>query len=101
MSNLDGRLEVFYIGTNSFIYHNWQVNEGDTWAGEETLRGLAATARQMSPGRYPDGRLDLFYVGDNFRLYHISQTLPNDSYPVTLIDAAALSREVQRVPSQR
>jgi len=100
VSNQDGRLEVFYIGTNSFIYHNWQVNQSDGWAGEETLRGLAATARQMGAGMASDGRIDLFYVGMNFHLYHIGQMLPNDAYPVTLIDASTLSRKVQLVPSQ-
>jgi hypothetical protein len=23
--NADGRMEIFYVGTNNVIYHNWQV----------------------------------------------------------------------------
>jgi len=99
IQNLDGRIELIYVGTNVSLYHNRQDGPDDSWAGEETLRGLFASARQLGAGRNADGRLDLFYVGMNFRIYHIEQTLPNDAYPLTVVDVASLSREVQLVAS--
>jgi hypothetical protein len=36
--NQDGRLEIFYVGTNDRIYHNWQTTpNGNNWNGEVNL----------------------------------------------------------------
>ena len=35
--NQDGRLEVFYVGTDDKIYHNCQYPAGARWAGELLL----------------------------------------------------------------
>jgi hypothetical protein len=36
--NADGRLEIFYVGTNNDLYHNWQmqpsISDNENWAGE-------------------------------------------------------------------
>lgn len=37
-SNSNGSLEVFYIGLNGFLYHNWQTPSGN-WNGEALLGG--------------------------------------------------------------
>ena len=84
--NKDGRLEVFYIGTNLQLYHNYQVVPNGSWAGEESLSGLLDSAQQICVGQNQDGRLEIFYVGTNFKIYHNWQTLPNASYPISVID---------------
>jgi hypothetical protein len=72
--NLDGRLEVFYVGTNSGIYHNWQTApNGVFWEGE--IRFAGDSAKQVAVGRNTDGRLEIFYVGTNNGLYHNWQTV--------------------------
>jgi hypothetical protein len=35
--NTDGRLEVFYIGGNDVLYHNWQTTAGGSWSGQAHL----------------------------------------------------------------
>jgi hypothetical protein len=33
----DGRLEVFYIGTDNVLYHTWQIVPDGGWSGEYAL----------------------------------------------------------------
>jgi hypothetical protein len=73
--NADGRLEIFYIGTNDSLYHNWQVSPGGSWAGQTTL--ASDGARQVAVGQNADGRLEIFYVGTDYGLYHQWQTSPS------------------------
>ena len=78
--NADGRLEIFYVGTNNDLYHNWQLvpanwNQPTTvndWAGE--TRFPNDSAQQIAVGQNADGRLEIFYVGTNSDLYHNWQT---------------------------
>ena len=35
--NADGRIEVFYIGIDDVVYHNWQLAPNGKWIGESTL----------------------------------------------------------------
>jgi len=69
--NADGRLEIFYIGTNRGIYHNWQTDTG--WSGENRLCGWLDTALQICVGRNAAGWLELFYIGTNAGIYHNRQ----------------------------
>jgi len=55
--NHDRRLEIFYVGTNEKIYHNWQTSPNGGWAGEAPIGG---EARQICVGRNHDGRLEVF-----------------------------------------
>jgi hypothetical protein len=74
--NADGRLEIFYVGTNGDLYHNWQKTpNGILWAGE--TRFAQDSAKQVAAIRNQDGRLEIFYVGTNDALYHNWQTQPN------------------------
>ncbi len=36
-SNADGRIEVFYIGIDEVLYHNWQLVPNGKWIGENAL----------------------------------------------------------------
>jgi hypothetical protein len=74
--NADGRLEIFYVGTNNDLYHNHQtVPNGNGWAGETHFANNSA--KQVAVGQNQDGRLEIFYVGTNNDLYHNWQTAPN------------------------
>ncbi len=75
--NRDGRLEVFYVGTNDQIYHNWQVSAGANWNGESSFGGQA---QQLTLGMDADGRLELFYVGMDGNAYQNWQTAVNGSW---------------------
>ncbi len=68
MRNLGGRLEVFYVGTDNALYHNWQDPSGrGGWRGEASLGG---SAKQITVGQNSNGSLEAFYVGTNDALYH-------------------------------
>ena len=75
--NQDGRLEVFYVGTNDAIYHNYQTAPNNGWSGEQALGG---SAKQITVGQNQDGRLEVFYVGTNDAIYHNYQTAPNNGW---------------------
>jgi hypothetical protein len=73
--NHDGRLEVFYVGTDTAIYHNYQVTPNSGWNGEAALGGYAI---QLTVAQNQDTRLEVFYVGTNQVIYHTYQTAPNN-----------------------
>jgi hypothetical protein len=72
--NQDGRLEVFYVGTDNRIYHNYQVTPNAGWNGEVALGGFA---KQIAVAQNQDGRLEIFYVGTDNKIYHNYQVTPN------------------------
>jgi hypothetical protein len=85
--NDDGRLEIFYTGTDKTLYHDWQStpatlptvetpnapNNPNPWLGQ-TLFGKGNKANQVSLGQNSDGRLEIFYVGTGSDLFHGYQT---------------------------
>ena len=83
-NNVDGRLEIFYVGSNNDLFHNWQTQTPDfhnqatlnTWAGE--VRFAKNSADQVTVGTNSDGRLEIFYVGLNNELFHNWQNQPPD-----------------------
>ena len=90
-ANVDGRLEVFLIGTDGHLYHTWQTSPAnvaatadlDSWAilSPFISKGSRkASAKYIAVGRTADSRLELFYcgTGDNY-LYHNWQMQPADS----------------------
>src|SRR5690242_11812341 len=77
--NQDGRLEIFCVGQDNVIYHNYQLssNTTDQWYGQRLLETLGNKAKALAAGQQQDGRLDLFYIGTDDRLYHNWQTQPS------------------------
>jgi hypothetical protein len=75
--NQDGRLEVFYVGTDNRIYHNYQLIPNGGWRGESALGGFA---KQIAVGQDQDGRLEVFYVGTDGKIYHNYQLKPNTGW---------------------
>jgi hypothetical protein len=75
----DGHLEVFYVGTNNYLYHRWQMSPNSLVWSDET-RFPSDSATQVAVGRNKDGRLEIFYVGTNNDLYHNWQVAPNGTW---------------------
>jgi Rv2525c-like, glycoside hydrolase-like domain len=73
-SNPDGRLEVFYVGTDNAIYHDFQTAPNGGWYGQVPFGGKA---KQLAIGKHPDGRIEVFYIGTDDALYHNWQTPQN------------------------
>lgn len=69
--NRDGRLTVFYVGTDGKVRHNCQAPTPG-WKGQTELGGWA---KQLCVGQAADGGLHLVYVGTNDRLYQNRQTV--------------------------
>ena len=68
-------INIFYIGTDDSLYHNYQDPSGPNgWAGEKALGG---SAKNLIVARNPDGRLELFYIGTDNNIYHNYQD-PNN-----------------------
>jgi hypothetical protein len=74
-ANADGRLEVFYVGTNDQLFHRVQIAGG--WSAEIAF-GLGAT--DLAVSRNSDGRLELFYTTSTGALNHSRQLAPNGSW---------------------
>ena len=68
--NLDGRLEVFYIGTDGAIYHNYQETPNGSWSGENVLGKATNQAKSLVVAQNQDGRLEVFYIGTDDTIYH-------------------------------
>ncbi len=61
VSNIDGRLELFVLGSDKVVYHKWQLDPGThNWSGWASLGGKS---RQFSVTQHHDGRLEVFTVG--------------------------------------
>ena len=66
--NRDGRLELFFIGTNGEIHNTWQVSANGDWGTDKEVLGEAAT--ELALGQNQDGRLELFYWGRCDDVWH-------------------------------
>lgn len=73
--NADGRLELFYGGTDgdsvtdNKIYHRWQLTAGGAWSSDARMDGSGA--KTITAARNAgDGRLEVFYSGNSKAIYH-------------------------------
>lgn len=76
--NADGRLEVFVIGTDSAVWHNWQVSAGGAWSGWASLGGIV-TSQPVVYSNF-DSRLEIFARGTDSAIWHNWQVAPNDGW---------------------
>jgi len=67
--NGDGRLEVFVIGINNQVYHNWQTTPGGGWSGGWTMIQPGVMFTEIDVGRNLDGQLQVFAVGADFQVH--------------------------------
>ena len=76
--NLDGRLQVFYKGSDNAIYYFVQTAAGaSTWTGPISLGGFG-TSNPVAVAN-ADGRLEVFVKGTDNGIYHQWQTTPGGS----------------------
>ncbi|WP_162129647.1 immunoglobulin-like domain-containing protein [Candidatus Nitrosopumilus sediminis] len=71
--NQDGRLEMFYIGTDNRIYHNYQNAPNSSWHGEQKLYPEWNTnvfAKKIDAIQNKDGRIEVFIIRDDNALWH-------------------------------
>ncbi len=60
------RLDVFVLGTDSALYHQWW--DGTAWSGFESLGGICIDEPRVTS--WGSDRLDVFVVGTDGGLYH-------------------------------
>lgn len=72
--NRDARLEIFYIGTDDQVYHDWQTSQDGPWNGAALFGG---SAQQLCLCHDQDGRLEMLCVGMDANVYHYWQTSLN------------------------
>ncbi|MGZ6868883.1 MAG: hypothetical protein ACXVHI_01005, partial [Frankiaceae bacterium] len=76
-ANADGRLEVFYLGSDNAVWHRWQVRRGGPWSGQSRLGGWAGS---VSVGMNPDGRQEISTVGSDHAVWRRWQVKPNGGW---------------------
>jgi hypothetical protein len=76
-SDQNGALELFVIGTDGAMYHNYQT--GGTWSGWLSLGGAFTQDIRPCVGKNQDGSLELFSTGLNTDLLYSSETAPNSA----------------------
>jgi hypothetical protein len=72
-NNADGRLDVFTIGGDHGVYHQWQDWSGH-WSGFQPLGGWVSS---LTVGRDAAGRLQVFGIGANAGLWVTVQNADN------------------------
>ncbi len=78
--NVDGRLEIFAIDTNTHLFHIWQVSNLDTTQWSDKTRFAGDAAKQISVTLNEDGRLETFYIGTDDNLYHNWQSISTGNW---------------------
>jgi acylphosphatase len=74
--NSDGRLEVFGVGSDRAVWHNWQkAPHSGPWSGWASLGGVVTSDPAVFINS--DGRLELFARGADNALWHNWQTAPH------------------------
>jgi hypothetical protein len=78
-SNKDGRLEVFSIGSDSSLWHKWQLAPSGSWSGWASFGGTLDQNFAPAVGKNADGRLEVFAVSAG-KLWHVWQLAPNGGW---------------------
>ncbi|KAH6715963.1 peptidase S8/S53 domain-containing protein [Leptodontidium sp. MPI-SDFR-AT-0119] len=80
--NLDGRLQVFLLSTDSQLWYIAQTTPGGGWGSWTSLGKPASTTLTDSSviASNADGRLEIFTQGADSALWHIWQTTPNGTW---------------------
>ena len=75
----DGRLEVFAIGADGAMWHNYQTTpSGPAWKGWISLGG--SFQHDPSPAINLDGRIEVFAWGTDNAVWHRSQQTPGGGW---------------------
>ncbi|MGI8965039.1 MAG: N-acetylmuramoyl-L-alanine amidase, partial [Limisphaerales bacterium] len=60
INNPDGRLEIFAVGSDSALWHDWETGNNGPWSGWWSFGGSGIT--QIAAAKHADGRLETFVV---------------------------------------
>src|SRR6266545_1638408 len=75
--NADGRLEVFAVGPDRALRHNWQLTPGGSWSGWASLGGVIVGSPAVA--RDDSGSLVVFVRGTNDAVWLKWQLTPGSS----------------------
>ncbi|MCI0402242.1 MAG: S8 family serine peptidase, partial [Acidobacteria bacterium] len=79
--NLDGRLEIFALGTDERLWHIWQTAPSNGWSGWTPMGGgNVRLAGRPTVIRDLDGRLHMFVRGTDNAVWHTWQVAPNSGW---------------------
>jgi hypothetical protein len=101
----NGALDLFVIGTDSVLYHNYQTTAGNStsWSGFSSLGGAWDQNADVSVASENDGRLDVFVIDGVGNMNNNFQTAVNSttwngfhslSSVVPILARTALGRDV-------
>ena len=65
-----GRVDVFAIGADKAMHHNWYDRDSGGWGGWESLGGLFGVNNDVHAVSWGPGRLDVFALGDDRQVHH-------------------------------
>lgn len=77
--NLDGRQELFTIGSNGEVWHAWQTTPSGLWSGWIDFSGTG-TSYCVTVASNADGRMELFALWYDLAVWHTRQGLPNSPF---------------------
>jgi hypothetical protein len=75
----DGRLELFYIGSDEVVYRKAQRAPASWDWGDDAPMGTGK-AKRLVVSTNADGRLEVFWVGTADHLYHQRQVAPDGAW---------------------
>ena len=79
-ANADRRTEIFALGADHHIYHNWQTSPGGGFQGWSIFSPSPQLVSDPGVGLNSDGRLESFATGGDGNLYHLWQTAPSSGW---------------------
>lgn len=104
--NADGRVEVFIVGSDTALWHIWQLGGGSGW-GNWTALGTPPNVNNLATNCFvrknDDGRIEIFatsYSSAN-ALWHIWQLTPGGSWSAWTSLGAPPSLQIQSAPAVR
>ncbi len=93
--DLDGRAELFGIGSDSVLYHTYQTSVlGWFWSSWEAFQQTAGATGAAQVQRNTDGRLEVITTGGPASASHIWQEAPNSGWADGAPLACALAAPV-------
>lgn len=104
--NADGRVEVFIIGSDTSLWHIWQLGEGSGW-GKWTSLGTPPDVNNLATNcsvrKNDDGRMEVFVTsyGPTNALWHIWQLTPGGGWSAWTSLGAPPSLQIQSAPAVR
>jgi hypothetical protein len=79
--DVDGRLELFAMGSSGTLYHRWQTAASNGWSDWETFSlAMFPPAAVPALAGNADGRLEMFLVATDGTVAHIWQTAASNGW---------------------